>query len=390
MGVKAQSQSSQFNYCITRGVVMHHPQRRYFIQALAMAYALPVSEWAHSALVNYPPVRPRALVFPRDYGAHPEFRTEWWYLTGWLGTGANAIGFQITFFRSRTQHSSDNPSRFAPTQLLFAHAALAIPAEGKLRHADVAGRVGSAGATFSTADTKLRLANWTMERTESDHYQFYIPTDTFTIQLEATPSQAPVLRGNQGFSAKGPSPELASHYYSRPQLNVTAQIKMKEKSSKAKQDSLTKYSGVGWLDHEWSSSLLMSGAVGWDWFGINLLNGGSIMAFRIRDQAGKSLFSEWDRRDSKGRVLESHSNALWEVVSQWSSTRSLAKYPIGWLIRVGNQEFRLQTLMQDQEVDARASTGGFYYEGAVEMSQNQVVIGRGYLELTGYSQAVKL
>ncbi len=46
--------------------------------------------------------------------------------------------------------------------------------------------------------------------------------------------------------------------------------------------------------------------------------------------------------------------------------------------------------MQDQEVDARASTGGFYYEGAVEMSQNQVVIGRGYLELTGYSQAVRL
>ena len=77
-------------------------------------------------------------------------------------------------------------------------------------------------------------------------------------------------------------------------------------------------------------------------------------------------------------------------MGQWSSPRSFANYPIGFLIRVGNQEFRLQTLMQDQEVDARASTGGFYYEGAVEMSHHQVVIGRGYLELTGYSQAVKL
>jgi predicted secreted hydrolase len=114
------------------------------------------------------------------------------------------------------------------------------------------------------------------------------------------------------------------------------------------------------------------------------------MAFRIRDQAGKALFSEWDRRDQTGRVLERHSNAVWETVGQWSSPRSLANYPKGFLIRVGNQEFRLQTLMQDQEVDARASTGGFYYEGAVEMSQNQVVIGRGYLELTGYSQAVRL
>ena len=369
---------------------MHFPKRRYFMQALAMSCALPVSQWANSSSVIYPPVRPRKLAFPRDHGAHPEFRTEWWYLTGWLGSGENAMGFQITFFRSRTQHSPDNPSRFAPTQLLFAHAALAIPAEGQLRHADVAGRVGTAGAVFDTADTKLRLANWTMARTENDRYQFDIPADTFTIRLEAIPLQTPVLRGNQGFSSKGPSPELASYYYSRPQLNVTAQIEIKDKLSKGKQSSLLKRSGIAWFDHEWSSSLLMPGAVGWDWIGINLLNGESIMAFRIRDQSGKALFSEWDRRDQTGRILERHSNAIWESVGQWSSARSLANYPSGFLIRVGNQEFRLQTLMQDQEVDARASTGGFYYEGAIEMSQNQVVIGRGYLELTGYSQAVRL
>lgn len=369
---------------------MHQSKRRYFMQALAMAYALPVSPLVNSSTVTYAPVRPRTLVFPRDYGAHPEFRTEWWYLTGWLGSGTNAMGFQITFFRSRTQHSSDNPSRFAPQQLLFAHAALAIPAEGKLRHADVAGRVGSAGTTFDTANTKLRLANWTLERSENDRYQFYVPADTFTIHLEAAPLQAPVLRGKDGFSAKGQSSELASYYYSRPQLDITAQIEIKDKSSKAKQGSLIKYSGIGWLDHEWSSSLLMPGAVGWDWIGINLIDGGSIMAFRIRDQAGKTLFSEWDRRNSKGQVLEHDSNAVWEAIGQWSSPQSLANYPKGFLIRVNNQDFRLQTLMLDQEVDARASTGGFYYEGAVVMSRNQVVIGRGYLELTGYSQAVKL
>jgi predicted secreted hydrolase len=267
---------------------------------------------------------------------------------------------------------------------------LAIPAEGKLRSADVAGRVGTAGTTFDTADTKLQLSNWTMERTENDRYEFYIPADTFKIRLIATPSQAPVLRGNRGFSAKGPSPELASYYYSRPQLNVTAQIEIEDKSSKTKQGSLIQHSGVGWLDHEWSSSLLMPGAVGWDWIGINLLNGGSIMAFRIRDQAGKTLFSEWDHRDQKGQILERHSNAIWEAIGQWNSPHSLANYPKSFLIRVGNQELRLKTLMEDQEVDARASTGGFYYEGAVEMIQNQAVIGRGYLELTGYSQAVKL
>ena len=371
-------------------MVVQHLKRRYFMQALAVASSLPVPKWVNSATVVYSRVRPSALVFPRDYGAHPEFRTEWWYLTGWLGSDKNAVGFQITFFRSRTQHSSDNPSRFAPTQLLFAHAAVAIPSEGKLRHADIAGRVGPAGAAFNTDDTNLRLEDWTMERTRKDQYQFYIPADNFTISLEAVPSQIPLLRGDKGVSVKGHSTEFASHYYSRPHLNVAAQIAIKEKSQKAKQVSLIKQSGIGWLDHEWSSSLLMPGAVGWDWIGINLLDGGSIMAFRIRDQTANTLFSEWDLRDKNGRVLERHSNTVWKAVGQWTSPRSFATYPITLLILIGNREFRLQTLMQDQEVDARASTGGFYYEGAVEMSQNQVIIGRGYLELTGYSQAIKL
>jgi predicted secreted hydrolase len=368
---------------------MHHHQRRYFMQALLLSYAIPASHWANSSTVLYPPVRPRALIFPNDFGAHPEFRTEWWYLTGWLGANTNPIGFQITFFRSRTQHSPANPSRFAPHQLLFAHAALAIPEEGKLRHADIVGRVGTAGAAFDTTDTKMHLANWTLERSQKDRYYFYVPADTFTIRLEAHAIQNPVLRGNHGFSAKGPSPELASYYYSRPQLSVSAQIEIKDRSSR-KQVTQLQRTGIAWFDHEWSSSLLMSSAVGWDWIGINLLDGGSIMAFRIRDQAGKALFSEWDRRDQHGRILERHSKAIWEPLELWRSPRSFANYPLGFSIRIANQQFLLRTLMRDQEVDARASTGGFYYEGAVEMIQDQRVIGRGYLELTGYSQAVTL
>lgn len=369
---------------------MDYRLRRIFMKTLLMSSTLPVSDWANSSSVTYPKVQARPLVFPRDFGGHSEFRTEWWYLTGWLGSGASALGFQVTFFRSRTQHSLDNPSRFAPRQLLFAHAALALPAEGKLRHADIAGRAGSAGASFDTTDTKLRLSNWTLDRTQNDHYKFYIPADTFRMQLEAIATQAPVLRGNAGFSAKGPQPELASYYYSRPQLQVSAEIELKNKASTSKLGSRINRTGVAWFDHEWSSSLLMPGGVGWDWIGINLLDGGSIMAFRIRDQDGKALFSEWDRRDRNGRILERHQNVSWQAVGRWSSPRSLAHYPESFLLRVADQEFYLQTLMRDQEVDARASTGGFYYEGAVEMSLNQTVIGRGYLELTGYGQPVKL
>lgn len=369
---------------------MNFSQRRYLLKCMLMSSALPFSTLAEASPVVYPPVLPRPLKFPRDFGAHPEFRTEWWYLTGWLGTGADAMGFQITFFRSRTLHSPDNPSRFAPHQLLFAHAALAIPEEGKLRHADIAGRFGTGGASFDTTDTKISLLNWTLERTGDDRYVFFIPTDTFTIQLEAVAKQAPVLRGNAGVSAKGPKSDLASFYYSRPQLSVSAQIEIKNKSPAIKQVTRINRTGTAWFDHEWSSSLLMSKAVGWDWIGINLLDGGSIMAFRIRDQLGNSLFSEWDQRDKLGRIVNRHQQAIWEPVGRWNSSRSLANYPEGFLIRVAGEEYLLKTLMKDQEVDARKSTGGFYYEGAVEVFKDQRVVGRGYLELTGYDQAVKL
>ena len=70
----------------------------------------------------YAEVRPgSALSFPADNGAHPEFRTEWWYVTGWLHTPDGPRGFQITFFRSRPDVEQDNPSAFSPREILFAH-----------------------------------------------------------------------------------------------------------------------------------------------------------------------------------------------------------------------------------------------------------------------------
>ena len=43
---------------------------------------------------------PPELDLPRDHGAHPGTRTEWWYVTGLVDdAGGRRFGFQITFFR---------------------------------------------------------------------------------------------------------------------------------------------------------------------------------------------------------------------------------------------------------------------------------------------------
>src|SRR5918997_158249 len=108
---------------------------------------------------RYPVVTPGAeFRFPRDHGAHPAYRTEWWYLTGWLDApNGRLIGFQITFFRSRPAIDSANPSAFAPRQIIFAHAALSDPAKGRLIHDQRLARQGFGIAEAHEGDTRITL-----------------------------------------------------------------------------------------------------------------------------------------------------------------------------------------------------------------------------------------
>jgi predicted secreted hydrolase len=344
--------------------------------------------------VHYPAVTPRPLVFPQDYGAHPAFRTEWWYLTAWLdrGAGLAPMGFQYTFFRSRTGHSEANPSRFAPRQLLFAHLALALPENGRLLHYDRVARVGPAGVQFSTDNTALQLEDWRFSRDLQHRYAAEAQTADFSLRFTAQAPPLPILRGRQGVSAKGPSASLASFYYSAVRLPIALVCEAPAASKVAS----FKAQGLAWLDHEWSSSLLAPGAVGWDWIGIHLFDGGSLMAFRIRRADGSAVWQVWDWRDAADRPSPISQDARgsaevqWQPEAHWQSPRSGARYPVALRLRAGRRQWEIRPLMQDQEVDARASTGGFYWEGAVVLEESGRPIGRGYLELTGYAQPLAL
>ena len=154
--------------------------------------------------------------------------------------------------------------------------------------------------------------------------------------------------------------------------------------------------GLAWIDHEWSSSLLATGAVGWDWIGIHLLDGGSLMAFRIRSKDQQPIWQVWEMHDAQGRLqpvarsLTGQPAVRWQSTQFWESTRSGGRYPVAFEITLGSRRFEIAPLMLDQEVDARASTGGFYWEGAVSLLASGTLIGRGYLELTGYAQPLQL
>jgi len=315
------------------------------------------------------------LAFPQDYGTHPEHRIEWWYATGQLDTDAGPMGFQVTFFRLRNKEADANPSRFAPTQLLFAHAALADPAHGRLRHDQRIARAFPGLAEARTGDTDVFIADWSFKRTDGA-YAVRIPGEGFSFDLVMRPTQALLLQGDAGYSRKGPKPTQASGYYSEPQLAVTGSIKVGERTIAAK--------GVAWLDHEWSSEILAEGAVGWDWVGLNLEDGGALMAFRLRDKDGGTVWSSATLR-SGGRVrVFGPDEVRFMPRRTWRSPRTGVAWPVEMAFEIAGEAWTVTPMMDDQEMDARGSTGTLYWEGAVNATGPDGAKGRGYLELTGY------
>lgn len=323
------------------------------------------------------------LAFPRDHGAHPDFRIEWWYATGWLNLAdGRPLGFQSTFFRLRTGLGEDNPSAFAPRQLVLAHAALADPQLGRLRHDQRAARTGFGRAGFATGQTGLWIGDWCFEQ-QGERYRIAAKAADFAYTLDLVADAPPLLQGRAGYSVKAPDPRHASYYYSRPQLAASGTVTLAGRQLPV--------SGRAWLDHEWSSQLLPEAAQGWEWIGINLDDGGALMAFRLRRPDGSPLWSAATFRPAGGKAQGlAPADVAFEPLRHWRSARTGIVYPVEWRVRLGRRLLQLLPLIDDQELDARASTGAVYWEGAVRVTEDGRNVGRGYLEMTGYGGRINL
>lgn len=352
------------------------------LSCLAMA-VLWIASTSTTLAAAYPDVVPGySITFPRDEGSHPEFRTEWWYVTGWLQDERGEWrGFQITFFRSRPGFDEDNPSRFAAKQMLFAHAAVSDPRRAKLLRGEKVARAGFGLAEAATDRLDVSIDDWSLRAAGAQSYRAAVKAEEFSLQLEFERTQAPLLQGQEGFSRKGPAPTAASYYYSFPHLRVTGRIRLGRNEHRV--------SGSAWLDHEWSSAIMDEQAQGWDWVGINLADGGALMAFRMRNEAGGK---HWAAATWRGTEVRTYAPAEveWQPLRHWRSTSTDIAYPVEWSLSVGDRRITLRPLMDDQENDARGSTGTLYWEGAVHaLDERGRTIGRGYLELTGYGARVR-
>ena len=326
----------------------------------------------------------RELVFPEDHGPHPEYLTEWWYYTGNLTDQAGErFGYQLTFFRRALQppqQGSQRPSRWGANQAYMAHFAITDGSRNQHQANEklARGAAGLAGAQASPF--QVWLEDWQVQEIEPGVYSLKASHDSDAIDLVLRDSKGPVLHGDQGYSQKGPGPGNASYYYSLTDLATTGEILLGGKTSTVE--------GSSWMDHEFSTSALSPGQVGWDWFSIQLDDGRQLMFFQMRRADGSiDPYSSGTVVYPDGSIRHLAVGDF-NIVAEdtWKSPESGGVYPSRWLVTLPGEDLVLQItpLIPDQELNLTYN----YWEGAVNIaasSGSQTVEGYGYVELTGYA-----
>lgn len=333
-------------------------------------------------------VEPGGIVFPADLGAHNDYQTEWWYYTGNLtAEDGREFGFQLTFFRRAiapvTPAMMAGGSDWRTNQVYMAHFTVSDVANDDFYVAERFSR-GAAGLAGAQAEPyHVWLEDWSAAAVGPGVVRLTAGSEDVAIDLELSQTLPPILHGDDGLSVKGPEAGNASYYYSIVQQHVSGAVQVGEERIPV--------SGLAWKDHEWGTSALSAEAVGWDWFSLQLDNGGALMFFQIRREDGAlEPYSSGTYVSPTGEITPLAAGD-WElaVTSDWRSPHSDADYPAGWRIAVPKLQLELTgaPLIPDQELNVST----VYWEGASRFSgalAGEPISATGYVELTGYAGTI--
>ena len=341
---------------------------------------------------------PRTFEFPRDHGAHPDYRQEWWYVTGNLdAANGERFGFELTFFRFALASalkgasgatastglvpptSADSDSRWRTREIYMAHFAVTDVARGRFRFSQKLSRgaVGLAGAQMPPLH--VWVDDWSLAALGPDdpRWRLRAAQNGYELTLDARALLQPVLNGDQGLSRKSAELGAASYYYSIPRVAVHGQLR--------RDGTPLDVEGLAWLDREWSSGPLDRG---WDWFALQLGDGSSLMFYALRSDDGRrdpNSAGTWTSPAGQSRRLSSDEVQI-EVLDHWTNPRG-DRYPSHWRVRVPSAglDVEVRPALQNQELTASTR----YWEGAVDVTAADGAggrpSGRGYVELVGYA-----
>jgi predicted secreted hydrolase len=314
------------------------------------------------------PAPGRPLVFPRDHGAHPDFRIEWWYLTANLkDESGRAYGAQWTLFRHarapREGEGWDDPQAFV------AHAAVTTRDLHLFAETRARGGVGQAGVEAAPFRAYIDDWSFTAARANLSGGEISAFAPRFRYRLALTADAPLALHGEAGFSRKSESGH-ASYYYSQPFYSVEGALAIDGVERRV--------TGRAWMDHEWSSRPLAPHQKGWDWFSLHLDNGAALMLFRLRSDTAPPFYAgSFIGADGRARPLARDDISLEPLEQSLVAGRLL---PTRWRLRVPSLLLDLESKALNSQ--SFMETGVGYFEGPIVFSGSQN--GEGYLEMTGY------
>jgi predicted secreted hydrolase len=320
-----------------------------------------------------------AFSFPRDYGPHHSFRTEWWYFTGNIKTKeGREFGYEVAFFRYGYRPPGKSArSRFVMNDLKFAHFAVTDVATHRFRFDSRTSRGAYGEAGFGEANRLAWIDSW--EVSFDGTFRLKADTKDYRVDLVLAPEKPLVLQGENGLSQKADGLGHASYYYSITRLATSGTIRIGAENYEV--------SGVSWFDREWATNQLGPRQVGWNWFGIQLSDGSDLMLYQMRLNDGQidpNSTGTWISPDGMAQPISRDAFHL-QPQAFWASPSSKGRYPIEWRLQV--PQLGLDLLVTTPVKDQELRVGVTYWEGCIRLQGERAgkpVSGVGYMELTGY------
>jgi predicted secreted hydrolase len=377
---------------------------RLVLAVAALCAAAPLARAAVPAVRGFAIAEaPYAFVFPRDHGAHPAYKSEWWYFTGHLrAKDGRRFGYELTFFRAGLAPGEGAPgpgqSAWRGNQVYPAHFALTDEAGKRFFHAERFARAALGQGSAAPDALDVRADDWSVTGTPQADPRFErmllragegVGRERTAIDLVQLPLKMPAVHGRNGVSRKAACRSCASHYYSYTRLKTSGTLTYGGEQLAVE--------GLSWMDHEFGSDELQADQVGWDWFSIQLNDGREVMLYRLRRRDGGVT------QESSGSVIERDGSVRYiplaafaaDATGTWASPHTNGRYPSGWRVRLPGEriDLVLAPVLVDQELAGTNAGGISYWEGAVDVrdaADPSLTLGAGYVELTGYAGAIAL
>jgi predicted secreted hydrolase len=323
-----------------------------------------------------PTPAPRPISIPDDEGRHSN-SLEWWYYHGHLnspGTGEE-FGFHFVIFQSRSHQDQGGVTTYASQ--------LGVTDVRQSRHVQSA-RIGVGEQPVGANLVDLNVGGWSLSIDGSGHTIAAAegPQAQFGVDLRLERPAAPMLHNGIGWIG---GPSGWTYYYSWPRMPAEGTVTLEGRT--------VPVTGEVWMDHQWGDFFVLGYPAGWQWFAIQLDDGSSLMLQEFRDIEGKPVaafgtFAGADGIPASQTLLPDQYSV--QVLDRWRSPNTGAEYPSRWAVNVRAPQLGLDLLIEpvaaDQEITRGVPPAAIYWEGKsiVRDGTTGQVVGRAYVELTGY------